>query len=48
MWWMCLLTIWMCRAMIALPVALIEGASGNQRVPPEWMGSMHRDRHFPL
>lgn len=39
-WWMLLAAVWLCWAMMALPVALIASVAGNERASRQWKRSM--------
>ena len=47
-WWMVLGMVWLCWAMVALPIALIASATGNERSSRQWMRSMRWHEVFRI
>lgn len=46
--WALVIELWLCWALIALPVALIANLAGNKRVSRQWMRSMNWSRALRL
>jgi hypothetical protein len=46
-WWMLLVEVWLCWALVALTVALIASLTGHDRAARHWMRSLNWRRVFP-
>jgi uncharacterized membrane protein YtjA (UPF0391 family) len=46
MWRMLLLCFWLSWMIVALPIALIAGATGHDRIARQWMQSLNWRRVF--